>query len=384
MRYTTLYSAILRSQKPPPDLPYDVYTVILDHLRGNRKALHALTLVNRAMHAEAQPRLYDSIDLDSSRKILALSKAVTEAANPLKVGGRVRTLNLSIDFDLKKDTFTRLVALMATFDGLTELRVKWSHVPQINTSMQPDPRDRADMLVCCPTASLKVFEWATMYTSEVMEFITRQFLLEELYVADGPMVSSRHKEFPPGSLPLLSHVVGDARWLALVAVGRPITSATVTRTSMTATMELMRVLSFSRGPCKRLSFPGQSALSGLYAGDVADVAQWLPGLQELGDCYLNDPFTMSPDVLVMSLASFTELQVLRVITNGDWNGHNFTLEHARRIHGSVPSLRKLTVIPQSMSLKETRVFMRQDKEILGGRVKLFEYAWKEIRKALSE
>lgn len=55
---------------------------------------------------------------------------------------------------------------------------------------------------------------------------------------------------------------------------------------------MLRVLSNSSGPCTALASPVGSSLSGLYPGDVLEVARWLPNLVELGDCYLYDPYTM--------------------------------------------------------------------------------------------
>jgi len=308
MHYANIYAAILRT-RPPPELPYDVYTVILDHLHGQRRTLRALAQVSRAMHVEAMPRLYSSIELDSLKKIDAFARAVGNAAEPHVVGARVHTFHLRVDFIANNRTFDQLERIMSLLCNLTELRVRWSTNSNIASSLGSG--SHGALLVRCPTTSLQIFEWDCMYMLPVTDFLLRQPQLEELNITDGGMVSSRHKELPPSSLPNLSRIAGEARWLAQVATGRPIVEVTVTRNSLlgitgalisyfyrhngdadlAAPAELFRVLSLSRGPCRKLSFQG-SVMSGFYPADVADLARWLPHLHELGDCYLLDPFTL--------------------------------------------------------------------------------------------
>ncbi|KZV96508.1 hypothetical protein EXIGLDRAFT_765310 [Exidia glandulosa HHB12029] len=355
---------VIRNHLALPELPLDLYRPILAHLRGDQKALRRCALVNRNMYAEAMILLYERIEFSSTAKIVSF----VEGMKP-DIGRRVRALCFRIDISKQSVVYGALLKLLSSLTELTELKAS------LRASDMYGVVQYGAMLLDCPSDKLVTFEWDSMYSAPVRDFISRQNKLEDLAISDGTMVVGRHDEFPADRLTHLRRITGDARWITQLAKGRPIESVVVTRTSLSATSEMLRVLSNSRGPCTSLASPISSALSGLYPGDVLEVARWLPNLVELGDCYLYDPYTMAPTAFFLALQGLTSLQKLRVVDNSDWEGGKFDVPDAQKIHQAVPTLRALDVI--SMAHTSTRSFVRRDVEIHGGRATLFNYVWTE-------
>lgn len=358
--------SVLSRQRNLAELPLDLYRPILQHLRGDQRALRALTLVNRDMYSEAMIMLYERIELSTGSRITTFVKGATKYSD---IPPRIHALVLNLTIDIHSTAHKALVELFPLLTELVELRVFFRALTIANLA------DYGAMLLDCPSTKLAYFTWDSMYSAPVRDFILRQPNLKELVLTDGAMVVGRHDEFPPHYLTHLSRIAGDARWIAQIARGRPIQHVTVTRTTFSASADMLRALSNSNGPCTGLSSPVTSPLSGLYPGDVLQVVQWLPNLLELGDCYLYDPYTMMSDSFFQAVRGFTCLERLRIVDNSDWEGGKFDVPDAQRIQREVPTLRSVDVI--SMGQTNTRTFVRKDIPIEGGRTRLYRYEWME-------
>lgn len=228
---------VIRSLHPHPELPLDLYRPVLEHLRGDQRALCRLALVNRNMYSEAMVLLYERVELSTTAKIRLFVDGVLQRPDAAR---RIHSLVLNLDVALHTSAHRALVTLLSMLSELTELHVSLRNVTA-------NVAHYGAMLLECPSDKLVSFEWDCMYSAPVRDFISRQHHLEELTLTDGSMVVGRHDEFSVDRLTRLRRVAGDARWITQIARGRPIESVTVTRTSFSASTGVCANIAVAKG-----------------------------------------------------------------------------------------------------------------------------------------